>query len=73
MLVGDLGHVRGWEEPLHDWVGCVGEGVGEKWRWDRTSAPEGRLGEGRGSDSQRGPLTVRESVGMGRDLRGIRG
>ena len=26
----------------------------EKWRWDGTGVPEGRLGEGRGTHTQRG-------------------
>ena len=28
----------------------------EKWRWDGTGAPEGRLGEGKGSHARRGKL-----------------
>ena len=31
----------------------------EKWRWDRTGTPEGRLGEGRSSYTQWDPLMVR--------------
>ena len=31
-----------------------GERGEEKWRWDGTGAPEGRLGEGKGSHAQRG-------------------
>ena len=45
----------------------------EKWRPDGTGAPEGWLGEGKGSHAGRGPLTMRGSVGMGIDLRGIGG
>ena len=51
------------------WAGRTLRGRGEeKWRQDGTSAPEGWLGEGRGSYAQRGPITVGGSVGMGRDL-----
>ena len=41
-----------------DWVGCAASGgvKGEKWRWDGTGAPEGRLGERKGSHAQRGKL-----------------
>ena len=28
----------------------------EKWRWDRTGVPEGKLGDGKGSHAQRGKL-----------------
>ena len=38
-----------------------------------TGTPEGRLGEGRGSQDQRGPPTEQQSVRTGRDLEGIRG
>lgn len=48
------------------------EGGEEKWRWDRTSTPEAWLGEGKGSHDQRGPLTVWDSVGTGRDFQRIR-
>ena len=51
--MGDHGHGR--EEPPSNRVGHGGEVSGEeKWRRDGTSAPEGRLGEGRGSHTQRG-------------------
>ena len=46
---------------------------GEMWRQDGTGAPEGWLGEGRGSNAQRDPLSVRGSTGTGRDPRGIGG
>lgn len=33
VLVGDLGHLEGWEGSLHNLVGCGGEGGGEEgWR-----------------------------------------
>ena len=28
----------------------------EKWRWDGTGTPEGQLGEGKGSNAQRGKM-----------------
>ena len=57
-------HLRGWEEPPSNRVGCWGGGRGEEeWRRDGTGAPEGRLGEGRGSHSWRGPLMVRGATG----------
>ena len=37
-------------------MGCGGGRGEEKWRWDRTGAPEGRLGEGKGSYTRRGKL-----------------
>ena len=40
----------------------------EKWRWDRTGTPEGRLGEGRSSYTQRDPPTVRGPAGTGETL-----
>ena len=48
-------------------------GVEEKWRWDGTGAPKGRLGEERGSHAWRCPLMVRESAGTGKHVWGIGG
>ena len=45
----------------------------EKRRRDGTRAPGGKLGEGRASHTQRGPLTTRRSTGTGRDVWRIRG
>ena len=45
----------------------------EKWRQDRTSAPEGERGEGKHSHTWRGPLMARGSAGTERDLWGIGG
>ena len=74
MLVGDIRHLRGWEEALHNQVGCGGEGGGEeKWRPDGTGPPEEQLGAGRCSHACKGPLRVRRSAETGRDLQGIRG
>ena len=36
-LVGGLGHLKGWEEPLHNWVGSGG-------RWKRGRNSGGRTG-----------------------------
>ena len=69
-----LGHVRDagggpqcprrWEETLSNWVGRGGELQGEeKWRLERTSAPEGWLGEGRGSLAWRNPRGLGGSEG----------
>ena len=72
MLVGDLGHLGGQEECLHDKIGCVREGGGEeKWRWDGAGAPEGRLGEGRVSSTQRGALSGRGSAGREKEFQGM--
>ena len=54
----------------YDVAGKEGE---EKWRQDGTGAPEGQLGKGRGCHAWRGPLTRRESMGMGRDFWGVGG
>ena len=62
---------KGWEESLHDRVGQAGQEGDGNWRWDGTGAPRGS--RGRGSHTQKGPLTVRESMGTGRDLWGIEG
>ena len=73
-LEGVLGYLRGREEPPCDQVQCGREGGREEERrWERTSAPEGGLGEGRGSYAQRGPLSARGSAGTERDLQGIGG
>ena len=49
--MGDHGHLRGQEEPpaTGEDVGVGGVKGKEKWRPDGTGAPEGRLGERKGS------------------------
>ena len=70
--MGDLRHLRGREESLCNHIGHGREWREEKWRWDGTRTPERGLGVERNSQAQRGPLTVRGSAGMERDLWGIR-
>lgn len=43
-----------------------GKEVYGKWRWDGTGALRGS--RGRDFDTQKGPVTLRESVGTGRDF-----
>ena len=42
------------QQPGRTWG--IGGVKGEKWRWDRTGAPEGQLGERKGTQARRGKL-----------------
>ena len=58
--------------PPAVWVLREWEGGGEgKSQPDRTSTPEGRLGEGRGSHTWRGPPIIRGSTGIGENLKRV--
>ena len=62
-LVGDLGHLKGWEESPNDRVGCGGEeGREEKWSWDGTGTNSGRGSWGRGGVQTPGNINWCEAV-----------
>ena len=71
--VGDLKHLREWEESLHNQVGRGRERGGRKVeaRWDR--CPWMVLGRKRGSHIQRALLTARGLAGRERDSGGVAG